>query len=909
VPELMAMASPVTRAVSSKSEQVVCSSSATESLLVSHTDAHPLHIASYESSVQGMQCAEVGILQGRIAREPVDRSRYVVVNSNGGTVFACSRCSKQYIHRKSLNKHWNDKHVDEGIDGSKYLAFRTQPFSEPHKNLFAAALVHCPSETKQVTHSCNSSLIRSAIQSYAVSSTACSVVPVANSQQKIYRGQHDSQTKHSGTVRDSVLWHSLAAIHLNQEHDLNSFYCAPLPAHSGGHSSDRGSFASQMFCDDDCQVLDLSKRSSGMREQSLIYLTDDVPLDLSLKSDSLSLADSERPDLSLHGTPETVSKSVTHCKEISTVTPRLNKPKRANEFVGKTGESVKGTKLVQLDSVSLLRRLRSGILTNASNNHPVLGDSDNCKASSSLSGKNDVECEPSTKYECHLGLAHFKNNLKVISEIPNDLATAEETHNFFGGISRGGHIRCKKCEFSATSMLVFSQHVAQHVRKPKISSGICDSVQNQCGNGTDQLEDIFFSWLGLHRTDGVVCDEKSSVKCCHSEADSIDKDQNLVSGCNTVVTDVSEFSMPEVHANGFGSDHGLQKNNQSSDSVRQKPGAYRRGLGLTTTESRDAAGRSWRRRRLRTCERCGYVTDNLTTLKRHEEKHGAQGMYRCKLCDYTVNQQHILEYHTRNVHAHSRQIGAGNSATLVGGGHQESLSKEKKVSACNSHVVKGHSFQHAVNKCKIMSKIVMYPTSVTVVRRHMLDAFGLQLSQGICVRCGFRTLSSVRMKLHMLQHPHERYACSQCPHTSATVRLLSKHRIQHTDCDTGHLAQKTYMCPECPFTAASPQRLRCHARFHAVKFRHVCCKCSYSVDRANLMAQHQRLHMSASASIKQHWLHCSKCPFKTVNRFNLVNHERGHYAVNCQYMCHLCSFGIDVANVALGHQRLHSCAN
>lgn len=210
-----------------------------------------------------------------------------------------------------------------------------------------------------------------------------------------------------------------------------------------------------------------------------------------------------------------------------------------------------------------------------------------------------------------------------------------------------------------------------------------------------------------------------------------------------------------------------------------------------------------------------------------------------------------------------------------------------------------------------MSKTVMYPASVTVARRHMLDAFGLQLGRGMCVRCGFRTLSSVRMKLHMLQHPHERYACAHCPHTSPTVRLLSKHRMQHTDCYSGHLGQKkkTYLCPECPFTAASPQRLRCHTRFHGARFRHVCGKCSYSVDRANLMVQHRCLHVSTPTSIKQRWLHCSKCPFKTVNGFSRVNHERGHYAVNCRYMCTVCSFGTDVANVAVGHQQLHPGAN
>jgi len=46
---------------------------------------------------------------------------------------------------------------------------------------------------------------------------------------------------------------------------------------------------------------------------------------------------------------------------------------------------------------------------------------------------------------------------------------------------------------------------------------------------------------------------------------------------------------------------------------------------VTTTEADDAAGLSKRKRKLRTCHKCGYVTDNLTTLQRHAAKHGSAG--------------------------------------------------------------------------------------------------------------------------------------------------------------------------------------------------------------------------------------------------------------------------------------------
>lgn len=50
---------------------------------------------------------------------------------------------------------------------------------------------------------------------------------------------------------------------------------------------------------------------------------------------------------------------------------------------------------------------------------------------------------------------------------------------------------------------------------------------------------------------------------------------------------------------------------------------------VTTTEADDASGLSKRKRKLRMCDKCGYVTDNLTTLQRHAAKHGCAGMFTC----------------------------------------------------------------------------------------------------------------------------------------------------------------------------------------------------------------------------------------------------------------------------------------
>ena len=75
----------------------------------SHNGASSCGHASLANLAQNIQFGkECGIVQGRIGREPVDTARYVVVGGSNGTMFACSRCSKQYIHRKSCLLYTSD---------------------------------------------------------------------------------------------------------------------------------------------------------------------------------------------------------------------------------------------------------------------------------------------------------------------------------------------------------------------------------------------------------------------------------------------------------------------------------------------------------------------------------------------------------------------------------------------------------------------------------------------------------------------------------------------------------------------------------------------------------------------------------------------------------------------------------
>nr|KAG5712172.1 hypothetical protein BaRGS_014522 [Batillaria attramentaria] len=55
-------------------------------------------------------------------RQEVDPAKYFEVFDESGIKFACSNCGNVYKWRKSLNKHWKEKHNGETPDNSKYPA-------------------------------------------------------------------------------------------------------------------------------------------------------------------------------------------------------------------------------------------------------------------------------------------------------------------------------------------------------------------------------------------------------------------------------------------------------------------------------------------------------------------------------------------------------------------------------------------------------------------------------------------------------------------------------------------------------------------------------------------------------------------------------------------------------------------
>ena len=316
------------------------------------------------------------------------------------------------------------------------------------------------------------------------------------------------------------------------------------------------------------------------------------------------------------------------------------------------------------------------------------------------------------------------------SDVRDDVLTKSEkmpNGSNFAGITVGGRLRCRRCDFEAIDLTSFLQHKSTHASVPKDKNGdagddqglqtpataaarpshhrrksskqvrvLPENKTDNCINKTllvvdqgfsinnnklpnndqENLQDAvdgskFWKSLGLRSKNGVSC-LKSSESMVGNGASALDmavdshKNEQQTTVIETEITtaaprgsqspydaDVHEIAevaadavTPSPSSSSSDTDVEYADDDQpvnlcrraspnvtkldaeiltdpvASQAAKQMSNVAER---ITTTEADDASGLSKRKRKLRTCDKCGYVTDNLTTLQRHAAKHGSAG--------------------------------------------------------------------------------------------------------------------------------------------------------------------------------------------------------------------------------------------------------------------------------------------
>ena len=509
--------------------------------------------------------------------------------------------------------------------------------------------------------------------------------------------------------------------------------------------------------------------------------------------------------------------------------------------------------------------------------------------------------------------------------------------NNFGGITAEGRLKCKRCNFEAITITSFLKHKWVHMassddevlrsqqtasqrmphrrksfkqsRVPQVESmELVDSTDSSTSE-EGKFGKRFWDSLGLQKkTSEEPCAKKRKLVDTNVGPDGAPVDHQNSKYAKTDFNKASEMLDSETDTEvdytcGSGSRGNLiaasipdlpkscspLKITISHNRILPNPAAFKRlRQRVTTTESEDAVGMSKRKRKLRSCEKCGYVTDNLTTLQRHTSKHGGNGRHCCSQCDYSVDRQHILDYHVTIVH----NMGAG--ALYSGKDMNVVESTTPDILATTTYNLPNISTEVSevanlsvrpdaeVSNAPKVEKVTVRGHEMELVEKNGKMSYR-------CFKCLFTSSNVTWAIIHARRHgTKRRFSCKFCDYGVDQERLIVSHmtarhgeQFRNGGGKDGIVLKKEDSCIRCGFTSGSRASM---ARHRLIR------PCS----RGN-----HRTRTDNNNDLK-----CRFCAFRSNDALVSRTHVK-HHGVQKKHRCKSCDFSSDVLNVLLHHRSMH----
>ncbi|XP_051803444.1 uncharacterized protein LOC110967438 isoform X5 [Acanthochromis polyacanthus] len=214
-----------------------------------------------------------------------------------------------------------------------------------------------------------------------------------------------------------------------------------------------------------------------------------------------------------------------------------------------------------------------------------------------------------------------------------------------------------------------------------------------------------------------------------------------------------------------------------------------------------------------TCEYCGKVFEDVTSLNTHIKTHIPP--FHCDKCDKKYSSKDALTVHQR---IHTGELPY--LCSHCGRGF-------RSLSGLELHV-RTHTGDRRY-KCHICGK-----TSIQHLARHMRMHRGEK--NYLCTECGKTFLSSGELRLHIRSHTGERpYTCKHCGKGFITKCHLMIHIRRHT-------GESPYRCSLCPKSFCTLRAQKRHTMIHSDKKSFQCLKCGKIFRHEETFKMHTETH-------------------------------------------------------------------
>ena len=562
-------------------------------------------------------------------RQAIDPSRYTTIESGNSEKYACSTCGKIYKWKKSLNKHWKDKH---GLTQSQ--AMHVQIPQQPH--------YHINSRTREypLTHDASRMIVKRHSLYPNLYSRSHHSKPSAFSPRVPSNAELSPHVKHAASASSSGSDGNAAAEVLRK----------PPPAHIGelkhhklaAFESDAGIDLTQSTLPDEGggsngAILDLSMKGVAemeAREQSQLPPPQNQPLDFS----------SHKQDNDSDSFPHPSNFAPTPRLAMDSGSP-LQCPSRA---------CTSHSKFVYDEHMEMHLKPSSA----------------ECQQRNSSSSSPEIDPDKyafmvALRLEATSRVKKLQQRKKVAPPVSIVLPMMQNIKwlpNKLSSRKRASY-KCAQCAYVTDNSTTFEKHVRMHNTPNRYR---CE----WCNWSTGRLHLLYRHAQSVH-PDDLASEEKESFYNqvrgrSHSEGSSKNGSRESTPS-NTV-----PYTNPGSPLLGCGE---VPKTGRQTGGIRARvpmrksapPASAVHAAEDSPIGKRGNSTCGKRKRKIKCCPKCSYVTDNVTTLNRHVSKHGSNGRFRCKHCDYSVSRQHIIKQHLKNVHGEEEGVSQPRKRLNTGG--------------------------------------------------------------------------------------------------------------------------------------------------------------------------------------------------------------------------------------------------